>query len=174
MNPFRNEALSRRAALDAAMLRPRPRPYPPDTNAALRPCLAAPIAPRRRVIIPKQVPSTLATMAALDRVAAWAPVALWAAMIFVLSHVPDLSTGLGTWDYAARKLLHALEYAVLGALCFRALGRPLAAGVLASLYAVSDEVHQSFVDGRTGSPADWAIDTVGVALGIVVLMRVAR
>ncbi len=113
-------------------------------------------------------------MAALDRVADWAPVALWAAMIFVLSSVPDLSTGLGTWDYAARKLLHVLEYAVLGALCLRALGRPLVAGVLASAYAVSDEVHQSFVEGRVGSPVDWAIDTVGVALGVLVLLRASR
>jgi XTP/dITP diphosphohydrolase len=36
--------LCRRAALDGARLRPRSRPYPPDTNETLRPCLTPPIA----------------------------------------------------------------------------------------------------------------------------------
>ena len=113
-------------------------------------------------------------MAALDRVSAWAPVVLWAAMIFVLSSIPDLSTGLGTWDTLVRKLLHVVEFAVLGALCLRALGRPLAAGILASGYAAFDELHQSFVEGRMGSPLDWAIDTLGVVLGIIVLLAATR
>jgi VanZ family protein len=40
------------------------------------------------------------------------------------------------------------------------------------LYAVSDEVHQSFVAGRAGRPLDVAIDAVGVGLGIVAWRRV--
>src|SRR3712207_8090175 len=87
---------------------------------------------------------------ALERVALWAPVVLWAAMIFVLSSIPDLNTGLGTWDVLVRKLAHVAEYAVLGALLARALGRDVPAFALGSLYAVTDEVHQSFVDGRVG------------------------
>ena len=110
-------------------------------------------------------------MAALDRLALWAPVALWAGMIFVLSSIPDLTTGLGTFDLLVRKLAHAAEYAVLGALLARALGRDAVALAIGSLYAVTDEVHQSFVDGRVGSPLDWAIDTVGVGLGIALLAR---
>ena len=107
----------------------------------------------------------------VHRVSLWAPVLLWAAMIFTLSSIPDLSTGLGSWDLVARKVLHLAEYAVLGALLLRAVGRePVALG-LGSLYAASDEVHQHFVEGRTGSPIDWAIDTVGVALGILLLAR---
>ena len=113
-------------------------------------------------------------MAALDRVSAWAPVVLWAAMIFVLSSIPDLSTGLGTWDTLVRKILHVAEFAVLGALCLRALGRPLAAGILAAGYAAFDELHQSFVEGRVGSPLDWAIDTLGVVLGIIALLAANR
>jgi VanZ family protein len=34
---------------------------------------------------------------------------------------------------------------------------------LSSLYAASDEFHQTFVEGRSGSPVDWAIDTAGAA-----------
>ena len=51
----------------------------------------------------------------------WAPVVLWAAVIFAISSVPDLGTGLGTWDLVLRKLAHAGEFAVLGALLLRAL-----------------------------------------------------
>src|SRR5437899_3716092 len=29
----------------------------------------------------------------------WAPVLLWAGVIFALSSIPSLGTGLGTWDY---------------------------------------------------------------------------
>ena len=51
----------------------------------------------------------------------WAPVVLWAAVIFAFSSVPDLGTGLGTWDLVLRKIAHAGEFAVLGALLLRAL-----------------------------------------------------
>jgi VanZ family protein len=36
------------------------------------------------------------------------------------------------------------------------------------LYAASDEIHQTFVSGRHGTPIDVAIDAVGVAIGIAV------
>jgi len=54
----------------------------------------------------------------------WLPVLAWAALIFALSSVPSLSTGLGLWDLVLRKLAHAGEYAVLGALLARALAEP--------------------------------------------------
>jgi VanZ family protein len=101
----------------------------------------------------------------------WAPVVGWAAVIFALSSIPDLGTDLGIWDLIGRKIAHAVEFAILGALLFRALGRTAVSVVAGSLYAVSDEVHQSFVEGRVGSPLDWAIDTVGVALGVALLAR---
>jgi len=97
----------------------------------------------------------------------WLPVLAWAALIFAVSSVPDLGTGLGGWDLALRKLAHAAEYAVLGALLMRATGRAGLAFGLGALYAVSDEIHQAFVPGRTGASLDVAIDAIGVALGIV-------
>ena len=39
----------------------------------------------------------------------------------------------------------------------------LVALLVSSLYAATDEVHQSFVEGRHGTPVDWAIDTAGAA-----------
>ena len=98
----------------------------------------------------------------------------WAGLIFAFSSVPDLGTGLGGWDLVLRKIAHAAEFAVLGALLARAVGTAWLAFALGALYAVSDEVHQSFVPGRQGSALDVAIDVVGVALGVVLWQRVAR
>jgi VanZ family protein len=97
----------------------------------------------------------------------WLPVITWAALIFALSSVPDLGTGLGGWDLALRKLAHAAEFAVLGTLLVRAIGRGGLAFALGTLYAVSDEIHQTFVHGRMGSPVDVAIDVVGVVCGVL-------
>ena len=55
----------------------------------------------------------------------WLPVVAWAAVIFAFSSIPSLSSGLGTWDTILRKGAHITEYAVLGALLYRALGMVL-------------------------------------------------
>jgi VanZ family protein len=102
----------------------------------------------------------------------WLPVLGWAAVIFAFSSVPHLGTGLGGWDLVLRKLAHCAEYAVLGALLLRATGRTWMAFALATLYAASDEFHQTFVRGRMGSPIDVAIDAIGVVAGIVIWQRV--
>jgi VanZ family protein len=101
----------------------------------------------------------------------WLPVVVWAALIFALSSLNGLDSGLGVWDDVLRKLGHVTEYAVLGALLGRALWRPLPAFVLGAAYAASDELHQHFVPGRTGAPLDVAIDAVGVLIGIVAYRR---
>ena len=103
----------------------------------------------------------------------WAPVVLWAGLIFALSSIPSLSTGLGTWDLVLRKAAHVGEYAVLGALLWRALRSGPLALLAGSAYAVTDEVHQVFVSGRQGSALDWVIDTIGIAAGVFVCARLA-
>jgi len=107
-------------------------------------------------------------------VSLWLPVVLWAGVIFAFSAVPDLGTGLGGWDLVLRKLAHTAEYAILGALLLRALGRVWPALLLGTLYATSDEIHQTFVPGRKGRPLDVAIDVVGLALGLFVWRRLER
>lgn len=94
-------------------------------------------------------------------------------LIYFLSAQPDLSTGLGFWDLVLRKLAHMSAYALLTLLWWRALApftrKSLAAAALiAFLFAISDEYHQSFVDGRHGSPVDVGIDTIGIGLAILV------
>ena len=99
----------------------------------------------------------------------WLPVVVWAAVIFTFSSISGLSTGLGTWDVMLRKAAHMTEYAILGALLLRALGRELPAFLVGVAYAVTDEIHQHFVEGRHASAVDVALDSVGVAVGIYLL-----
>jgi VanZ family protein len=64
------------------------------------------------------------------------------------------------------------EYAIFGALLLRALGRELPALFFGIAYAVTDEIHQHFVEGRHASPFDVAFDGVGIAIGIFLLRLV--
>jgi len=106
------------------------------------------------------------------RLSLWAPVVLWAGVIFGLSSIPSLSSGLGAWDEVLRKCAHLTEYAVLGMLLLRALGSVLPAFALGIAYAITDEIHQHFVSGRHSSPFDVAFDACGVALGLLLLLSV--
>jgi VanZ family protein len=104
----------------------------------------------------------------------WLPVVVWAAVIFAFSSIPSLSSGLGTWDYILRKIAHVTEYAILGALLYRAFEREAPALAAGIAYAATDELHQHFVRGRHASVVDVAIDAVGVTLGMVIWLRVVR
>jgi VanZ family protein len=109
-----------------------------------------------------------------SRLSAWLPVIAWAALIFALSSIPHLGTGLGTWDTILRKGAHVTEYAILGLLLLRAIGRELPAFLLGIGYAITDELHQHFVTGRHSSPLDVAIDSTGVLIGVLVFVRARR
>jgi VanZ family protein len=100
------------------------------------------------------------------------PTALMAA-IFFLSAQPDLSSGLGVWDAIGRKLVHAAAYGLLWWLWFRALDvrSPLPAVLVTLAYAATDEYHQTFVEGRHGTPVDVLIDAAGVAVAVALHTR---
>lgn len=112
----------------------------------------------------------------------WGPLCGYAGLIFYLSSQPhpeeDLPSFVGLFS---DKVLHGIEYAVLGGLCYRALrwgtneswgsaALPLAV-LFASLYGISDEVHQSFVPFRESSWLDWVADTIGATAGAVAMSR---
>ena len=110
----------------------------------------------------------------------WLPPLLLMGVIFFFSDQPSLNSGLGAIDLIGRKLIHFAEYALLTFLWWRALvtvtspGRAaLFAFLLASGYAATDEYHQTFVEGRHGSPVDWAIDSAGAAL-VALKLRTVR
>ncbi|MBB4663729.1 VanZ family protein [Conexibacter arvalis] len=104
------------------------------------------------------------------------PPLLLMGVIFYLSAQPHLRTDLGTIDLVGRKFVHMVEFGLLWFLWLRALGwrghAPWTAAAIAFGYAISDEFHQSFVDGRQGSVRDVLIDSAGVALAAVAWLRV--
>jgi len=75
------------------------------------------------------------------------------------------------------KLIHAAAYAMMALLAWRAwvpqfhVKQWLGVFVVAfcSLYGVSDEYHQSFIDGRDADVWDWFADTIGASLMVLVL-----
>lgn len=103
-----------------------------------------------------------------------------AIVIFSLSHVPGTSypSHPGFLNYVA----HFSEYMVFAALLTIALtgGKLktwqviLIALLLASAYAVSDELHQYFVPARMCDPMDWLTDTAGAAVGAVITSLVLK
>jgi VanZ family protein len=109
-------------------------------------------------------------------VQAIAPLALMV-VIFILS----AQSGGGNhpwWDVILRKLGHVTGYALLTALWWWALrgvtARPLLIAVCIALaYACTDEFHQTFVSGRTGTPVDVGIDAIGMTIAalLIVLRR---
>ncbi len=104
----------------------------------------------------------------------WGPALLIMAVIFAASGTPgsDLPE-FGTLDLAFKKGGHLLGYALLGAAYLHGLAGGLwgnrrvrlLAILLAGLYSMTDEFHQSFIAGRTASPVDVGIDTVGASVG---------
>jgi len=103
---------------------------------------------------------------------AWGPALLYMAGIFVASAQPTVSLPrLGDSD----KVLHFAAYAGLGGLLAYG-GAPAALGPLpliaiGSMYGASDEVHQSFVPGRTPDLLDWVADTLGVIAVVLAAHR---
>jgi VanZ family protein len=120
-------------------------------------------------------------MALLRRADLWLPPLLLMGVIFFLSAQPSLDSGLGWIDTVGRKLIHFGEYALLCFLWWRLLRTAmpdsraaLVAFLISSLYAATDELHQSFVDGRHGTPVDWVLDTAGAAAAAFVLTAKRR
>lgn len=85
---------------------------------------------------------------------------------------------LETGTFLIRKTAHFSEYAVLGMLLYNLIKtwnwrwQGIAAWGIAIVYAVSDEFHQMFSDGRTPKITDVAIDACGAATGILLCVLV--
>ena len=117
----------------------------------------------------------------IRRVDPWLPPLLLMGVIFLLSAQPSLDSGLGQIDLMGRKVVHFCGYALLCFLWWRWLRTgmdsrraALVAFALSSLYALSDEFHQSYVEGRHGTVVDWAIDSAGAAVVALRLRYEAR
>lgn len=104
----------------------------------------------------------------------WLPVVIYAWLIFTVSSLPhpeELAPEI--FQLAGDKLLHGIEYGILGILCYRAFrhaagpsARSYALGLAiltAAVYGVSDEIHQAFIPPRESSGWDVLADAVGAA-----------
>ncbi|MCX8129093.1 MAG: VanZ family protein [Clostridia bacterium] len=133
----------------------------------------------------------------------WFLVILWCSMIFYQSGKPAVQSAqesgyitlwlnrfftgvfgegsLAVKDGFIRKSAHFFEYMVLGCLFFNALksykrlGQTLALSMVFSVaYAISDEIHQFFVPGRAMRIFDIGVDSLGIALGTILLYFYSR
>jgi hypothetical protein len=104
----------------------------------------------------------------------WAPAVAMMGLIFIASSTPASQIPyFGAIDLLVKKGGHAIGYALLGLSYFFALPgrlsipyRAMMALLMAVLFSLSDEFHQSFVDGRTSTVRDVLIDTGGATLAL--------
>jgi VanZ family protein len=106
-----------------------------------------------------------------------APLALMG-LIYAFSAMPSDGTDHGVLMLILRKLTHFGEYFALTGLWWWALrtrigGRRalLPAVAIAIGYAVTDEIHQTFVNGRVGTPRDVLIDSAGALTAAWLISR---
>jgi len=105
------------------------------------------------------------------------PAVLMMSIIFLLSHQPGDELELPFFIPHLDKIGHFIVYGLLAFACLHGL-RPfrhakiplvwLNLGVVGfcCLYGISDEFHQTFIDGRTASVLDLLADTVGATAAV--------
>jgi len=111
----------------------------------------------------------------------WVPSILLMTVIFIASGTPGKDIpGFGVLDTILKKGAHMAGYALLAISYLHAIADSgkakrliiVMAIVLAGLYAVTDEFHQSFTPGRNPSVADVGIDAVGAIIGTLIWSRI--
>ena len=104
----------------------------------------------------------------------WLPLITYCLLIYIQSDRPS-PENLPSFEFSD-KLLHFVAYAVMGALFYRAYQTlpvknniqllMLLSMISASLYGISDEIHQSFVPFRDAQLSDAIADTLGAVCGV--------
>ena len=109
----------------------------------------------------------------------WAPPVLYMVLIFAVSSMEQPPLPMPEFEWLTiDKLYHFIEYAILGGLLTRAFvkAKPAIipsqlvwyiAAFISILYGASDEWHQTFVDGRHATFADWVADALGSIGGVL-------
>jgi len=107
-----------------------------------------------------------------NKVIKFIPSVIWMIIIFYFSS--RSTTGIGTNEtdrFLILKSFHLIEYAILTILFLLAISKKKYVIFIAYLYAVSDEIHQSFISGRTGRFRDTLIDLIGILIGILIFNK---
>lgn len=111
----------------------------------------------------------------------WLPVFLWMTVIFLFSTRQKIAlTDSYVVSFLFFKSLHLIEYAFLYLVTFRAVKNTLSVRknliwlipfIITAVFAITDEVHQSFVPTREGKPRDAIIDVVGAGIAWISLKK---
>lgn len=125
------------------------------------------------------------------------PSVIWMGIIFYLSHQPGNESANTSsrvlefvFDYLPmsteyevilhtiiRKLAHFSAYAVLGMLiyfAYRGRRAALFTFFICLIFAITDEVHQLFIPGRSGEVRDVLIDLSGVVFSLIIIEMIRK
>jgi VanZ family protein len=117
------------------------------------------------------------------RLKCWLPALLWMGLIFFLSSRSTLpGPDKAFWDILLKKIGHFTVFGILAWLYVLGLRSGQAATPRALwialgmtlLYALSDELHQSYVPGRHARVTDWLIDAAGAMAALLMLLKRSR
>lgn len=96
-------------------------------------------------------------------------------VIFYLSTRSTVGIGSTETDrFFILKSFHLIEYAILAILISFAVFKTKLVILISYLYAISDEVHQAFVPGRTSRFRDTLIDLIGILIGIFLFSKIQK
>lgn len=95
---------------------------------------------------------------------------------------PDAEFKMDEISFFVRKNAHFFAYMLLAILSLNAVRRSWSRGwmsmgvafIISVLYAISDEVHQLFVPGRSGQVSDVLLDSIGALVGIVLYAGISH
>lgn len=98
----------------------------------------------------------------------------------ITSTAPDIKLNQESLHFFIRKCAHFGVYLILGILVVNSLShynmsKPkviLLAFLICGLYAISDEIHQLYVPGRSGQVSDVLIDSSGGLVGILSIVAI--
>jgi VanZ family protein len=105
----------------------------------------------------------------------WLPVIMLMGVIYLGSSIGNVPRVGGTFiDGLVHRVAHLLEFAALGALLLRAMGKDKSSTrremmmtlIIVALYGASDEFHQRFTLGRSSEGLTVLFDVAGGALGM--------
>ena len=98
-------------------------------------------------------------------------------IVNIISNILNINN-IELLSFIIRKLAHFTEYLILGLLVYNAINsynkKTYIAVIICIIYAISDEIHQLFISGRSCQILDMTIDSIGSITGIYLLSYVKR
>ena len=101
--------------------------------------------------------------------------------VFIIGDIVKFMESIDIAEFVVRKSAHMFVYLVLAILIFMSIYEKndtkeiyLKSMFFTFLYAVSDEIHQRFVEGRSGEVRDIFVDSFGAFLGLLIVYFIFR